>query len=171
MLVPTGEGSSGQDPFGSGYMGACLLQFVKLCICLLWVCLIYNSNAFFFNDSECLLYLYSFLANEESRCPVMLGTSPRMDSSRTSQGSSKLCISQDFITAGKPRMGSKGYETSATTGSWQKAQAPGFVGAVGQKKERWGEGKEDRMRAGRMGLPFSCNIKPEKPSLSIKEWI
>lgn len=68
-------------------------------------------------------------------------------------------------------MGWKGCETSATTGSWQKAQAPGLWGAAEQKKERWEEGKEDGMEAGRMGLPFSCNIKPEKPSFSIKEWI
>lgn len=80
-----------------------------------------------------------------------------------SQGSSKLCISQDFITTGKPRMGWKGRETSATTGNWQKAQAPGSLWAAGQKKERWGEGKEDGMEAGRMGLPFSCNINLKSP--------
>ena len=59
---------------------------------------------------------------------------------------------------------------SATTGSWQKAQVPGLLGAAGQRRERWG-GRRAPGEAGRMGLLFSCNIKPEKPSFSINEWI
>lgn len=58
---------------------------------------------------------------------------------------------------------------SATMGSWQKAQALGLRGAAGQRKERWG-GRRGPREAGRMGLLFSCNIKPEKPCFSLNEW-
>lgn len=41
----------------------------------------------------------------------------------------------------------------------------------GRKEEGKKGGGEEGSQAGRMGLSFSCNSKPEKPSLWINEWI
>lgn len=63
-----------------------------------------------------------------------------------------------------------GVHKAAIIGSWQKAQAPGLLGAAGQRREM-GRGEGGGAGEWRMGLPFSHSIKLEKPSFSIKEWI